>query len=76
MLSLVVEIPNFLGYNMVLLAACFTLATGLTNSLTLKMESVCFSEILVNAHQTAQYYIPENGSFHSHQYKNLKVSRP
>jgi hypothetical protein len=38
-------------------------------SLTLKMEAVCPSEILVNIYYTAWHHIPEDSSLHGHHNK-------
>jgi hypothetical protein len=39
---------------------------------TLKMEAICFSEMLVDFQQTTRRYIPEDSIHHNHRCENLK----
>jgi hypothetical protein len=55
-----------------LLATCFLLVSCLSYSSTLKMEAVHSSEMMVDVCQTAQLYILENNTLHSHCSENLK----
>jgi hypothetical protein len=41
----------------------------------LKMEAVCFSEILVNFYKSTQHHIAGNGTLHSHYFENLKFDK-
>lgn len=45
------------------LAVCFLLT--LTYSLTLKIESVCCSEMLINFYQTTWRHVPEDSTLHT-----------
>jgi hypothetical protein len=48
----------------VLLAASFVLVSCLAYFSTLKMGAIYFSETSFDFHRTAQFYIPEDGTFH------------
>jgi hypothetical protein len=58
-----------------LLAACFMPVSCVAYSLTLKMEAIYFSEMVVDFHYTTQHYIPEDRTFHSHCCENLKSKK-
>jgi hypothetical protein len=56
---------------MILLFASCSSFPGI--SLTIKMEAVCSSKILVNFYWIIQLHIPENGSFHIHHCENTEL---
>jgi hypothetical protein len=50
----------------------FMLVSCLAYSSTLKVELICFSEMLVDFQQTTQRYIPNDRILHNHHCENLK----
>jgi hypothetical protein len=59
------------GWSRALLAVCFMLVLCLAYSSAVKMV-ICFSETLVDFHQTTQHYILQDRVLHSHCCENLK----
>jgi hypothetical protein len=46
--------------------------TGLTHSLTLKMETENSSETSVNFYRTIWRHVPQDSTLHSHSHENIK----
>jgi hypothetical protein len=63
--------PLFYSW-LTLLVTCFLLVSCLVYSLTVKMEAVYFSEMLVNFYRNTWHHISEDGILHSHQSENVK----
>jgi hypothetical protein len=55
-----------------LLATCFTLASCLAYSSTLKIEATCSSETSVDFQWTTRRYIPENRTLQNRRCENLR----
>jgi hypothetical protein len=60
------------GVSVTLLATYFMLVSCVAYSLTLKMETTCSSETLVEFQWTTWRYIPEDRTLHSYRHENLK----
>jgi hypothetical protein len=58
-----------------LLAVCCVLVSCVAYSLTLKMEAIYFSEMVVDFHHITQHYIPEDRTLQSYCYENLKSKK-
>jgi hypothetical protein len=65
---------QLLGYN----AACYLLVCWFLDEIissALKMEAICFSEMLVDTQRTTLRYVPEVDTLHNHSCENLKLHK-